>query len=103
MLEAIEEAEVEGDRKLATRLTDLLEARKTVQALAVIDGATTVKKKAVVVDVPRTLHDHANTAFSEFYEAACKARVPAELEVLAAMVERMSEAVQAARARVKGS
>jgi hypothetical protein len=101
VLDAIEDAEAKGDRKKADRLTELLERDKTGQALALIKGKPAARKPPAV-EVKRTLHDHVSKAYSEFYEACAKARVPAEIEILQANIARMQEAVDVARQRVAG-
>jgi hypothetical protein len=100
VLDAIEKAESAGDHKKADRLTGLLNAGQTVKAPEEINGKPAAPKKASVVDVPRTLHDHANKAYSEFYEGCAKAMMPGEIDVLAASLGRMSEALEAARSRI---
>jgi hypothetical protein len=102
ILKAIDEAHDNGDHRKADQLTELLEQRKTLQALAVIKGKALKPKKAVKVEVRRTLHDHATKAYSEFYEACCKATVGAELDVLEAHVQRVLEDIQTARKRLEG-
>jgi ParB-like chromosome segregation protein Spo0J len=99
VLEAIEQAEADGDRRKAERLTDLLEHGKTGKALAIITGKPAAKK-APPVDVPRTLNDHNTKAYSENYEACAKVRVPAEIDILEANVERMLQDVDTARTRL---
>jgi ParB-like chromosome segregation protein Spo0J len=99
VLRAIEEAETAGQRKRAEQLTELLEARKVVQALAVITGKKP-KAKPVKVEVPRTIHDHSTKAYSDFFEACAKARVLAEVEMLAATLGRMRDDLELAQRRV---
>jgi hypothetical protein len=89
VLEAIEQADAGGDKKKSERLTELLNGGKTVQALATISPKKKSGSRPVKVDVPRTLHDHATRAYSENYEACCKAQCEGEIEVLVNNVERM--------------
>ena len=101
VLTAIEEAEAEGDRKKAGQLTELLNAKQIVRALDVIQGrASSQAKKPARVEVVRTIHDHSTKAYSEFFEACAKAKVPAEVELLAAALRRMEDDLEAARTRV---
>jgi hypothetical protein len=101
ILEAIEAAQADGQAKQAEKLTELLNAGKTVQALALLDKKGPArKKKPVKVEVPRTLHDHVCKAYSEFFEACCKARVLAEVEVVEATLGRMRDDLEAARKKL---
>jgi ParB-like chromosome segregation protein Spo0J len=99
ILRAIEEAQSKQPRK-AERLIQLLESRQTLKALEAIDGKTAPPKPAKKIDVPPTLHAHANKAYSEFYEACCKAGVPAELEILDRTIGRMTADLNTARKRL---
>ena len=65
VLDAIEAAEAEGDRRRADRLTELLETKQTVKALQVIEEKPRAQKPAKV-EVPRTLNDHSTKAYSRF-------------------------------------
>lgn len=102
VLEAIEEAEAGGNRRRADTLTTLLEGKNIIKALDIIKGKPATEKKPVKVEVPRTLHDHSTKAYSEFYEACCKATVLGELQVLEATLERMRNDLDTARGRVGG-
>jgi ParB-like chromosome segregation protein Spo0J len=100
VLDAMEKAEADGDRRRADRLKELLEAKQTVKALAIVEGKATAKKPPKV-DVPRTMLDHAMKAHSEFYEACCKARVRGELDQVKKYLDEMRRAFEAARVRVE--
>jgi hypothetical protein len=102
VLAGIEEAEAAGDRKKADRLTELLEHGKVGVALELLDGKEKAKKPPKV-EAPRTLNDHSSKAYSEFYEGCAKAEVPAEIELLESMQERMGQALRTARGRVSPS
>jgi hypothetical protein len=103
VLDAIEKAEEAGDHKLAERMTDLLNSHKPGKALDLVQGKP--KKPVVVkkVDVPRTLHDHATKAHSEFYEACCKAGIPEEVKILDGYLAKMHTALETARKRLSGA
>jgi hypothetical protein len=100
VLEAIEKAEAGGNRKKADQLTELLNGGKTVKALEVIAGKPSAPKKVPTVDVPRTLLDHANKSWSEFYEGCAKAAVDTEVDLLASYLDKMNSALEEARSRV---
>jgi hypothetical protein len=103
VLDAIEAAEVAGEKKKTERLTDLLNAGKTVQALEVIKPKEKAARKVIgKVDTPRTLHDHVSKTYSENYEACAKAVCEAEVEVIEANIERMRRDAATARQRVAG-
>jgi hypothetical protein len=99
VLEAIEAAEAEGDRRRADRLTELLNAKKVVKALEVAAGKPAPPRKPPAADAPRTLHDHASKAYSEFFEACAKVRVAAEVEQLGAVLGRMRDDLETARGK----
>ena len=99
VLAGIEEAQLAGNNKKAARLTELLEGKRIIKALDVIDGKPPAKKPPKV-ETPRTLHDHSTRAYSEFFEACAKATVPAEIEILAATLGRMKDDLESARKRV---
>jgi hypothetical protein len=102
ILDAIEEAQ-EGnaaERKKAEQLLGLLESHHTVKALDLIDGKADKPKPARKADVPRTLHDYATKAYSEFYEACCKVHVSAEADILQAAIQRMQDDLKTARQRL---
>jgi hypothetical protein len=101
VLAAVEEADAQGNRKKAEQLTRLLEAKHIVKALAAIGGRQRPAAKPAHVETPRTLHDHSTRAYSEFFEACAKARVPAEIELLAATLGRMGDDLNTARARLE--
>jgi hypothetical protein len=105
LLESIEDAAEAGDHKKAEQLTELLNAKQVVKGLELAKGraAKPAAKPVRKVDVPRTLLDNANKAWSEFYEACAKARVPAEVEQLESYLARMREALETARGRVEGA
>jgi ParB-like chromosome segregation protein Spo0J len=99
VLRAIEEAETAGQRKKAEQLTELLNAGKTLKALDVAQGKAP-KAKPPKVEVPPTIHEHANKAYSEFFNGCAKAQYPAELQVLEAALGRMRDDLESARRRV---
>jgi hypothetical protein len=99
VLDAIEAAQAAGDDKKAKQLTDLLNSKRVVKALEVIKGKPATPKKAPAVDVPKTLHSHSTAAYSAFYEACCKAKSPAECDLLAGTLERMAADLKTARER----
>jgi hypothetical protein len=100
VLEAIEAAEAGGDRKTAERLTQLLNNKQTVKALAVIDGAKKPDPRPAKVEVPPTLLDDVNLAHSKFFEACAKVRLPAEADMLGGYLERMADALKLARQKL---
>jgi hypothetical protein len=100
VLGAIEEAATEGDRKLADRLTELLEGKHLVKALGVLEGKPAAARKPPPVEVPRTLLDHASKAHSEFYEACAKVQSEGELEQVKSYLRQMQEALNAAKERL---
>jgi hypothetical protein len=100
VLRAIETAEAKGDRKQADQLTDLLNARSLVKALNVIKGTPAKPKKSKPADVPRTLLDCVNKAYSEFYEACVRVQVESELDILKARLQQMASDLNTARERL---
>jgi len=102
VLDAIDLATEEGDKATADKLTRMLNAGRANQALEQIKtGLKPGKGKPVKVDAPRTIHDHASMAFSEFYEACAKAGIEEELRVLEQHLDKMHKALQTARGRLK--
>jgi hypothetical protein len=100
VLEAIEQADADGDKKRASRLTELLDGKHITKALDLLSPKDKPAKPVKQVDVPRTLHDHVNTAQSENFEACCKAQCEAEIEIIEVSIDRMLTTVQAARQRL---
>ena len=101
VLAAIDEAVADEDRSTAEKLTRLLNAGQANKALEEIKrGVKPPAAKPVKVEVPRTLNDHANKAYSEFFEACAKVKVAGELEVLEGCLRRMQDDLRAARARL---
>jgi hypothetical protein len=100
VLDAIEQAETDGDKRMQARLTELLDSGKTGKALALLnpDKAPRPVKK---VEVPRTFNDHLTKCYSENFEACAKAIVEAELDQLEANLERLRQDIEAARARLR--
>jgi ParB-like chromosome segregation protein Spo0J len=103
VLAGIDAAKERGDERAAARLVDLLERGKPGKALDLIAaGKGESKQKASVkVDAPRTIHDYATKAFSEFYEACAKAGIEEELRVLEQYLDNMHKALQTARGRLE--
>jgi hypothetical protein len=101
VLAAIDRATEDGDRRKADRLTELLETGKTGKALDQIAGKAGKPKKPAKVEVPPTLHAHDSKAYGEFYEACAKVQVAAEIQLLEASLERMRQALEAARAKLE--
>jgi hypothetical protein len=103
----IDAARERGDERAAARLIDLLERGKPGKALDLIaagNGQGESKRKAPAkVDAPRTIHDHATMAHSEFYEACAKSTIEEELLVLERYLDNMREALQTARERLTRS
>jgi ParB-like chromosome segregation protein Spo0J len=102
VLDGIDAAQERGDERMAARLIDLLERGKPGKALDLIaTGKGEGKPKAPAkVDVPRTIHDHATMAHSEFYEACAKSSIEEELRVLEQYLDNMRKALQTARERL---
>jgi hypothetical protein len=103
ILEAIESCEqgTPSERKRAERLVELLEGEKIIKALELISGKKVQPKTAPKVDVPRTLNDHISKLYSEGYEACCKAKIAAEVDMIEATCGRVMEAAQTARRRLE--
>jgi hypothetical protein len=100
VLNAIEQAEADGEQKKAERLTELLNANQVVKALNAIANKAATPRKPPAVTVPRTLNDHTVIAYSEFFEACTKVKVQAECDILEATLGRMHDDLQAARTRL---
>jgi ParB-like chromosome segregation protein Spo0J len=102
VLAGIDAARERGDERTAKSLIDLLERGKPGKALELIakDNGESKKKTPAKVDVPRTIHDHATAAHSEFYEACCKAEIEEELRVLEQYLVNMTKALETARERL---
>jgi hypothetical protein len=102
VLAGIDAAKERGDERAAARLTELLEHGKPGKALELIAaGNGKSKQKAPKkVDVPRTIHDHATMAHSEFYEACAKSGIEEEFRVLERYLGDMQKALQTARERL---
>jgi hypothetical protein len=99
VLDAIEQAEADGDRRKADRLTELLNSNKITKALDVLkpkDKAKPVKK----VEVPPTLHAHVQRAYSENFEACAKVKCWAEIEIIEKNIERMKADAMAAATKL---
>jgi hypothetical protein len=97
VLEAIEAA---GDRKTAERLTELLEGKHIVKALDVIEGKPASSRRPPPVEVPRTLLDHANKAYSEFFEACAKVQSEGEMEQVKSYLRQMQDTLAATASRL---
>jgi hypothetical protein len=101
ILKGIDQAAADGNTKLAERLTELVNARKTVKALALMEGGKKPKPgKAKKRDLPRTFLDHANTVYSECESACRKADAPVQLDYLERHIARCLKYVVDARARL---
>ena len=102
VLKGIERAESRGQTKLADRLTELLERKSVIKAIDLLDGKKKggETKKMPAVEVPPTFLDHNSRAFSEFFDAACKATIPAELELLAKTIDQLREVLEQTRQRL---
>jgi hypothetical protein len=103
VLEAIETAEADGDRKRAEQLTKLLEDKHIVKALDLIDNKPAAPRKPPPVTVPRTLLDFAQKAYSEFFEACTKVECQGELEQVESYYRQMGDKLQATRAKLRQS
>jgi regulator of replication initiation timing len=102
VLNAIEKAEADGDKKKAERLSELLNNKNIVKALELARGKAAKAKKPVKVEVPPTLHSHLSRMYSEGFEACAKATCSAEVDLIDANIERVRKDAEAARRRVGG-
>jgi hypothetical protein len=102
VLDAIDQAREEGQHKRADRLAELLNAGKTTKALDLAQGRTAGPARPPRVEPPRTLHDCATKAYSEFYEACAKAQIPEEVKILENYLCQMHDALTTAAGRVGG-
>jgi hypothetical protein len=100
VLEAIEQADADGDKKRAGRLTELLDGKHITKALDLLAPKDKAPRPVKKVDVPPTLHEHVIKAHSANYEAAAKATCEPEIEVIERNIDRMANDVRTARERL---
>jgi hypothetical protein len=99
VLEAIEQAEADGDSQKAKRLTELLEANKVMKARDVIAGKPAAKKPSKV-ERKQSLLECSNLAVGEFYEACARVAIAEEVKILERALEQMHDSLRTARAKL---